>query len=83
MRCGWHSSRWLCRKLEQGLIGPKRERFVADDAQLKLAELMKMVVPGAGTAPAAPPTQVPAHERAKPTGRQRPAEPLLNFMWVD
>jgi transposase len=66
----------LCRKLEQGLIGPKRERFIADDAQLKLAELMKMVVPGAETAPAAPPTKVPAHERAKPTGRQRPAEEL-------
>jgi transposase len=66
-----------CRRLEQGLIGPKRERYAPGDEQLKLAELMKMVVPGAAGAPMAPPpTQVPAHQRAKPTGRQRPTEQL-------
>ena len=60
----------LCRKLELGIL-QKRERFEPNDAQLSLAILKAM---GAGQ-PAdaqqpAPKTQVPAHERQKPTGRK-------------
>ena len=58
------------RKLEAGLVGQKRERFIGGEEQLTLAELLKLVVPVA--AQPAPTTEVPAHERAKPTGRKPP-----------
>ena len=67
----------LCRRLEQGLVGQKRERFVSGDAQLVLAELLKLTVPGAAEPTALPEKSVvPAHERAKPTGRKPLPESL-------
>jgi transposase len=63
------------RKLEAGLIGQKRERFVGSDEQLALS-LMTMLTQGtaAPTTESAPePMQVArveAHERKKPTGRK-------------
>lgn len=62
------------RRLEAGLVGQKRERFVGSDEQLTLAELLKLVVPVAPEI--APTTEVPAHERAKPTGRKPLPEKL-------
>jgi hypothetical protein len=49
-------------------VGQKRERFIGGEEQLTLAELLKLVVPVAP--PPALTTEVPAHERAKPTGRK-------------
>lgn len=63
------------RKLEAGLMGQKRERFVGSDEQLALS-LMAMLTQdtAAPTAESAPePAQVAkveAHERKKPTGRK-------------
>lgn len=62
------------RKLEAGLVGQKRERFIGSDEQLTLAELLKLVVPVAPES--TPTTEVPAHERAKPTGRKPLPEKL-------
>lgn len=62
------------RKLEAGLVGQKRERFIGGEEQLTLAELLKLVVPVAPQ-PAST-TEVPAHERAKPTGRKPLPEKL-------
>ncbi len=64
-----------CRRLEQGLLGQKRERFVTGDAQAVLPEVLKLLVPAA--VPAEPKTtEVPGHTRAKPTGRHPPPEEL-------
>jgi transposase len=69
----------LCRKLELGLVGPKRERLSANDAQLTMSMLHMLLGEGAAASPEAsePPaapapaeTEVPAHTRAKPTGRK-------------
>jgi transposase len=68
----------LCRKLELGLIGPKRERLSAGDAQLTMSMLHMLLGDGAGGIPTAPAplpatpaqTEVAAHTRAKPTGRK-------------
>ena len=68
----------LCRKLERGIIGPKRERLSASDAQLTMSMLHMLLGDGAGGTPAPPesardapaPTEVAAHTRAKPTGRK-------------
>jgi transposase len=61
----------LYRKLEQGLIGQKRERVTDDGAQLRLALLGVLQGGEPATAePKADSTQVPAHTRAKPTGRK-------------
>jgi transposase len=63
------------RKLEAGLIGQKRERFVGSDEQLALS-LMTMLTQGtaAPTTESAPEPEpvarVEAHERKKPTGRK-------------
>jgi transposase len=60
------------RKLEAGLAGQKRERFTpANQEQLTLS-LLSMLVPSlqAETAPLQSVSQVPAHERKKPTGRK-------------
>lgn len=58
------------RKLEAGLRGQSRERFKGGaEEQLTLAALLAMVVPVA-PAPEAATTTVPAHARAKPTGRK-------------
>jgi transposase len=66
----------LCKKLEQGIIGPKSERYVSGD-QSTLFGLLNLLVPG--LADAAKPealTTVPEHTRAKPTGRKPPPESL-------
>lgn len=65
------------RKLEAGFRGQSRERFVGGGAeeQLTLAALLAMLVPGAA-APAPATTTVPAHTRAKPTGRKTPPADL-------
>lgn len=64
----------LCRKLEKGIIASKRERVADDDAQLRLALLGLLDDSGSKSGEATPskkePTQVPAHTRAKPTGRK-------------
>ena len=58
------------RKLEAGFRGQSRERFTGGaEEQLTLAALLSMVVPVA-PAPEAATTTVPAHTRAKPTGRK-------------
>jgi len=66
----------LCRKLELGVVGPRRERLSASDAQLTMSMLGMLIGEGAGgtaapPAPAPPPAETPvaAHTRAKPTGR--------------
>ncbi|MGH2878639.1 MAG: IS66 family transposase [Solirubrobacteraceae bacterium] len=67
----------ICRKLELGIVGPKRERLSPNDAQLSMSLLQMLLGDGAGEppAPSEPPpapaeTQVGAHARAKPTGRK-------------
>jgi transposase len=73
----------LCRKLELGIIGPKRERLSGADAQLTMSMLGMLLGDGTGesAAPPAPPqppveTPVAAHTRAKPTGRKPLPEKL-------
>lgn len=60
------------RKLEAGFRGQSRERFTGGEnqEQLVLAALLSMVVPVAAPMPEAATTTVPAHTRAKPTGRK-------------
>jgi transposase len=72
----------LCRKLELGIVGPKRERLSESDAQLTMS-MLGMLLPadeGSAAPPApAPPaaeTTVAAHTRAKPTGRKPLPEKL-------
>ena len=63
----------LCRKLEQGILGQKRERLPEADAQLTLEMLSMLVGKGTGQEPTsatAEVEQVRAHERRKPTGRK-------------
>lgn len=62
------------RKLEAGLFGQKRERFVGGDTEQLTLSLLAMLTNG-GTAPASQPEpeqkqKVEAHERRKPTGRK-------------
>jgi len=56
------------RKLEAGLVGQKRERFVAEDAVQLALSLMSMLV--GNQPPSLETQQVEAHERRKPTGRK-------------
>jgi transposase len=73
----------LCRKLELGIIGPKRERLSGSDAQLTMS-MLGMLLHGTGgsaapPAPLPPPveeTKVAAHTRTKPTGRKPLPEKL-------
>src|SRR5262245_488196 len=61
----------LCKKLEQGILGQKRERFTNGDfATMSLLALLTEDL--ADTAPSVPPVreEVEAHTRAKPTGRK-------------
>lgn len=65
----------LCRKLEKGLFGSKRERVTDADSQLTLALLGLLTSASEGTSDQPTTakeseTQVPAHTRAKPTGRK-------------
>lgn len=66
------------RKLEAGLAGPKRERFVGGEEQLSLSVLSMLT---SGAQPPAPQPeveeqQVGAHTRKKPTGRKPLPEKL-------
>lgn len=65
------------RKLQAGFRGQSRERFTgAPEEQLTLAALLAMVVPVASAPEAVASTTVPAHTRAKPTGRKPLPESL-------
>ena len=69
----------LCRKLERGVLGPKRERFVDSDSQLAMSMLNLLVGDGANGSAATPPIveqDVKAHTRQKPTGRKPLPEKL-------
>ncbi|HZF29419.1 MAG TPA: IS66 family transposase [Gammaproteobacteria bacterium] len=71
----------ICRKLELGLIGQKRERLSGTDAQLTMGLLQMLLGEGRAATPAAPPapaaeTKVAAHTRVKPTGRKPLPEKL-------
>jgi transposase len=65
----------LCRKLEKGIIGQKRERVTDNESQLTLA-LLGLLTSASNAADTASEsaeehqTQVPPHTRAKPTGRK-------------
>ena len=59
------------RKLEAGLVGQKRERFVAGDGKEQLAlELLSMLVGNAPEPQTAATQTVEQHERRKPSGRK-------------
>jgi transposase len=69
----------LCRKLELGIVGQKRERLSPADSQLALSLLGMLVGQNAPAtdgltspepAPAPASTEVHAHERRPPTGRK-------------
>lgn len=72
----------LCRKLEMGIVGQKRERLSAANNQLTMSLLHMMLGDSSEqTAATAPPvqaaeTKIPAHTRAKPTGRKPLPEKL-------
>jgi len=59
----------LCRKLELGLLGQKRERFVSHD-QLTLSMLGLLLGDPAKEESKPPMVEVGAHARPKPTGRK-------------
>ncbi len=63
-----------CRKLELGFFGQKRERFVANEAQLTMSVLGSFFVPPNKPEPET--TTVPEHSRQKPTGRKALPENL-------
>jgi transposase len=60
----------LCRKLEQGLLGQKREKLAPGEQQLTLALLGQLLGEGRPAAAAPETTPVAGHERQKPTGRK-------------
>ena len=65
----------LCRKLELGIVGQKRERFLEGDSPQLTMSVIGLVT--GKEAPAAPHvTQIPAHPRQKPTGRKPLPEKL-------
>jgi transposase len=60
-----------CRKLEQGILGAKRERLTGEDASTTLSLLaMLLGEEQPEAAPVPEPTEVQAHTRQKPTGRR-------------
>lgn len=71
----------VCRKLERGIVGQKRERLSDSDSQLTMS-LLGLLLDGQGggtTTPPVPPppkTDVAGHTRAKPTGRKPLPESL-------
>ncbi len=62
----------LCRKLERGILGQKREKLSPGDAPITMSLLGDAAEPGAGTAQPSTTTSedVRAHSRRKPTGRK-------------
>lgn len=68
----------LCRKLERGIVGQKREKLSAGDAQVTLS-LLGMLLgdrPAAGGEAAPESREIPAHTRRRPTGRRPLPEEL-------
>jgi transposase len=65
-----------CRKLELGILGQKRERFVDGDPQLTMSLLNMLVGQEEAPREAAACEEVAAHTRAKPTGRKPLPEKL-------
>jgi transposase len=65
----------LCRKLERGILGQKREKLPSTDEQLTL-DVLGMLLGGKQPEPPPETEQVKAHERAKPTGRKPLPEKL-------
>ena len=66
----------LCRKLERGIVGQKRERFEGDP-QLTMSMLSMLLGQDAQPSAAVPPQEkVSAHTRARPTGRKPLPEKL-------
>lgn len=71
----------LCRKLERGILGQKRERFSTAEGQLSLSVLETVLGKDGQPSEAqaivpAPATVVPEHTRQKPTGRKPLPEKL-------
>ena len=65
----------LCRKLELGIVGQKRERFIEGDSPQLTMSVIGMVT--GKEAPSVPElAQIPAHPRQKPTGRKPLPEKL-------
>lgn len=58
------------RKLELGILGPKRERLRPEDGQLAMALLGELLGADALFPPEVEKEQVQEHERRKPTGRR-------------
>jgi transposase len=65
----------LCRKLERGILGQKRERMSGEDAQVAMS-LLGMLVGRQAAEPPPRVEEVRAHERKKPTGRKPLPEEL-------
>jgi transposase len=66
----------LCRKLERGILGQKREKLSPGEEQLSLALLGMLLSKGEPAEVPAPVQRVAAHERTKPTGRKPLPEKL-------
>jgi transposase len=67
----------LCRKLERGILGQKRERFTDSEPQLTMEMLGMLAGKGATSESASPAIEeVRAHTREKPTGRKPLPEKL-------
>jgi transposase len=65
-----------CRKLEQGIIGPKSERLPESEVQLTMALLQTLLGRGNETPAPASLQTIPEHTRPKPTGRKPLPEDL-------
>lgn len=68
----------LCRRLERGIVGQKREKLSASDAQVTMS-LLGMLLGGVDASAAAAPApvdEVRAHARRRPTGRKPLPEDL-------
>jgi transposase len=66
----------LCRKLERGIVGPKREKLSPNDAQVTMSLLGMLLGREAANTPAPVVEEVRAHTRHKPTGRRPLPEDL-------
>ena len=66
----------LCRKLERGVVGPKREKLSPGDAQVTMPLLAMLLGRGAANVSAPIVEEVRAHTRHKPTGRRPLPEDL-------
>jgi len=60
----------LCRKLEKGIVGPKREKLSPADAQITMSLLGMLLGQSAPVIEPPPPQEAAAPPRRKPTGRK-------------